>query len=254
MPAMTTTSPAVRRSTQAAFQSLPSDHLFFSATAVAAAIVIVAGFANTYGTKLASGNQALPAIIHLHAAVFSLWLAVFVAQTVLVLRGRIAMHRTLGPWAVALAGVMLVVGAATAVTVTRAGSRGIPGVEFADPGGFLLLNLADVVIFTTLVMAGWYWRRNPQTHKRLMLMAVTGALIGPGVSRLPFASGRINVIGPIVLAFIFAGPAYDLVTRRRVHRAYFWSVPLAIAGLPPVITVLASTPVWRTIAAWILHA
>ena len=133
------------------------------------------------------------------------------------------------------------------------GDRGIPGVEFPDVEGFLLLNLAAVGVFTTLVAAGWYFRRNAQAHKRLMLMATASGLVGPGVSRLPFASGKPPVIGLMVLAFLFAGPVYDLVTRRRVHQAYLWSVPLAFVAIPPVVASLSATAMWHRIASMLLR-
>jgi hypothetical protein len=201
---------------------------------------------------LNGGAELLP-IVHLHALVFTAWLAVFVTQNILVLRGRTDVHRRLGPWAVALAGVMLLLGTATAVAVAREGHRGIPGVEFPDPGGFLLLNVAAVVIFTVLVFAGWYYRRSSQAHKRLMLMSVTAALVGPGASRLPFATGNPGAIAAIVLAFLLAGPAYDLVTRRRIHPAYLWGIALAIFGLPPVVLALSATAAWRSTAAALLQ-
>jgi hypothetical protein len=251
MRAMTPTNVASHPSPPAgSFSALPSDHRFFSGIAVAAAIVIVAGFASTYGPKIVNGDPTLLPIIHVHAAIFASWLVVFVTQNILVLRGRVAVHRKLGPWAVALAMVMLLVGVATAIAVARTGHRGIPGVEFPDAGGFLLLNLAAVTVFTVLVIAGWYWRRSPQAHKRLMLMATTGGLIGPGASRL--GSGNAAIIGPLVFAFILAGPAYDLVTRRRVHPAYLWTLPLVIIGLPPVVGPIASTSAWKVIAAWLV--
>jgi hypothetical protein len=235
------------------FQTLPGDHRFFSCMAIVTAATILAGFSSTYLPKVVSGAPALPPIIHLHAAVFASWLAVFVAQTILVLSGRTDVHRRLGIAAVALAALMVVVGTATAITVARLGHRGIPGVEFPDTEGFLLLNLGSIVVFATLVGAGWYFRRNPQTHKRLMLTATVGALVGPGVSRLPFASGRPPVIGMLALAFLLAGPVYDLVTRRRVHPAYVWGVLLAIAASPPVVVQLSATVAWHTIASWLLR-
>src|SRR5258705_3013787 len=213
-------------------------------------LAIVAGFANTYVPKLAAGTP-VPPIIHLHAAVFTTWLAIFVAQTTVVLNGRTAVHRRLGTAAVIFAALMVVVGTATAVTVARLGDRGIPGVEFADREGFLLLNLGVVFVFAVLVAAGWYFRRNLQAHKRLMLIANVGALIGPGVSRLPVASGNPPLIGLLVFAFLFAGPVYDLVTRRRIHPAYF-SVLLALCAIPPVIALMASTEALHRIAAMML--
>jgi hypothetical protein len=230
-----------------------SDHRFFSLMAIVTAGTIVAGFFNTYVPKVVTGAPALVPLIHLHAVIFTTWLVLFVAQTTLVLTGRTAVHRRLGVAAVVLAALMLVVGAATAITVARQGHHGIPGVEFPDADGFLLLNLSSILVFATLVGAGWYFRRDPQTHKRLMLMATAGTLVGPGVSRLPFASGRTPVIGVLVLAFLLAGPVYDLVTRRRVHPAYLSGGLLALAAIPPVAALLSATAAWHRIASWMLR-
>jgi FtsH-binding integral membrane protein len=221
--------------------------------AIVTASTIVAGFSQTYLPKVVSGAPALPSIVHLHAVVFTSWLALFVAQTTLVLSGRTAVHRRLGVAGVVLAALMLVVGTTTAMTVARLGHRGIPGVEFPDAEGFLLLNLGATFVFATLVGAGWWFRRNSQAHKRLMLMATAGALVGPGVSRLPFASGKPPVIGALALAFLLAGPVYDLVTRRRVHLAYLWGGLLAIAVIPPVVAQLSATAAWHSIASWLLR-
>jgi hypothetical protein len=86
-----------------------------------------------------------------------------------------------------------------------------------------------------------------------MLMATVGGLLGPGVSRLPFASGRPPVIGVLALAFLLAGPVYDLVTRRRVHQAYLWGGLLAVATLPPVVAQLSASAVWHRVASWLLR-
>jgi FtsH-binding integral membrane protein len=235
------------------FQTLPGDHLFFSLMAIVTAATIVAGFSQTYLPKVVAGASALPPIIHIHAVVFASWLVLFVAQTTLVLSGRTAVHRRLGVAGVVLAALMLVVGTATSITVARLGHRGIPGVEFPDAEGFLLLNLMAVLVFAALVGAGWWFRRNSQAHKRLMLMATAGTLVGPGVSRLPFASGKPPVIGALALAFLLAGPVYDLVTRRRVHPAYLWGGLMAIAAIPPVVVQLSATAAWHSIASWLLR-
>ena len=235
------------------FAPRAADHRFFSAMAIVSSVTIVAGFFSTYGPKVITGEPALPAIIHVHAVIFTSWLIVFVAQTMLVLGGRTDLHRRLGATSMVLAAVMTVVGIWTAVTAARLGHRGIPGVEFPDVEGFLLLNVASTVVFAVLVAAGWYFRRNVQTHKRLMLMAVTGALVGPGASRLPFASGNPPVIGMLVLAFLFAGPAYDLVTRRRIHSAYIWGLLVSFLIVPPVLERLSATAAWRKIAVLLLQ-
>ena len=241
---------ASKRESSRTFQTRPSDHRFFSAMSIVMSLTILTGFGHLYVPKVVSGTP-VPPIIHVHALVFTTWLAIFVAQTTLVLNGRTALHRKLGIAAVVFAALMVAVGSATAITVTRLGDRGIPGVEFADREGFLLLNLGVTVVFATLVAAGWYFRRNLQAHKRLMLVANAGALVGPGVSRLPYVYGHAAAVAPLVLLFLFAGPAYDLITRRRIHPAY-WSVLLALCAIPPVIALIASTEAWHRIAAMML--
>ena len=234
------------------FPPRSGDHRFFSVFSIVISATIVAGFANTYLPKVMTGTPAVPPIIHLHAAVFASWLVLFVVQTTLVLNGRLALHRTLGTFGVILAALMVVVGTAATITVTRMGHTGIPGVEFPNPDGFLLLNLAAIAVFGIFVASGWYMRRNPQAHKRLMLLATTAALVGPGVSRLPFASGKAPVIAALVTAFLFVGPVYDLITRRRLHPVYMWGVPLAFTAVPPFAAAVGSTAAWHSIAAMIL--
>lgn len=225
--------------------------MFFSTMAIVAALTIAGGFLSTYGAKIVAGTQ-VPPIIHLHAAVFTAWIALFVTQALLVKQGRVATHKRLGQASAVLAPILLVVGLAAAVTVTRAGHRGIPGVEFPTPAGFLLLNVNATLIFIVLFTAAWVYRHHSQAHKRLMLTSVTGAMIGPGASRLPFAAGRQPVIALLVLSILLAGPIYDLITRRRIHRAYWFAIPVAFLGIPPIVEALASTALWQDIAGWIL--
>jgi hypothetical protein len=234
-----------------AFPAHPADRRFYAAMPVVASVVIVAGFASTYGPKVITSSRPVPAIVHVHAGVFVCWLLLFVAQTLLVVRGHIQAHVRLGQAGLALAGLMLVTGLATAIDAARAGHTGIPGVEFPDPQGFMLLNVASIVVFSLLVAAGWWWRRRPQAHKRLMLAATVAALMPPGISRLPGVAGHDGAIAAVAVAFLLVGPAYDLATRRRIHPAYA-GLLLAVFIVPPVVLGLSGTGAWRAAAAWMM--
>jgi hypothetical protein len=232
-----------------AFPSHPADRSFYAIMSVVAVAVIVTGFASTYGPKVLTGSPAVPLVIHLHAVLFACWLALFVAQTILVVRGHVLAHMRLGQAGMVLAGLMLATGVAAAIDAGRAGHKGIPGVEFPTSEGFLLLNLASVCVFAALAAAGWWWRRRPQAHKRLMLAATVAGLMPPGISRLPGVAGHDGAIAGIVVAFLLVGPVYDLATRRRVHAAYT-GLLLAILIVPPVVLQLSRTAVWRAVSAW----
>jgi hypothetical protein len=223
------------------------EHRFFRVMSIVATAVVFTGFARTYPGHALSA-PGLPAIIHVHAAVFACWFALFVVQVALVTRGRIDAHRRLGTLGMALAGAMLALGTATAVAVARLGHRGIPGVEFPDPEGFLLLNLASTLVFALLAFAGWWFRNDPRTHKRLMLMATVGGLMPPGIARLPFVAGHTPAIGVSVMAFLLAGPVYDLTTRRRVHVAYVAGLLASLATIPPIVAQLSASGGWHRIA------
>lgn len=233
------------------FRTEPRDHRFFSVAAIAVAALVVFGFAQTYPRAL-RGGTSLPPIVHFHAAVFVAWLALFIVQTQLVARGRVGLHRRLGTWGIALAASMLLLGVGTAIAVARLGHRGIPGVEFPDPSGFLLLNLASIVVFAALVGFGWRMRHDAQAHKRLMSLATLGALAPPGIARLPLLAGKTPAIAVAALSLLLLGPLYDLATRKRVHRAYLWGLLAMLATLPPIVGAIASTDIWRRVAEWLV--
>ncbi len=182
------------------FRTEPRDHRFFSVAAIAVAALVVFGFAQTYPGKLGGSSVApLPPIIHLHAAVFLLWLGLFVTQTQLVARGRVDLHRRLGTWGIALAGVMLVLGVANkksvayasaktleaaGATVVELGGSGWRSARTTDAGG-----AGDRTGAGACGVAPGAWGRGVTT-------AVAGACTG--------ASGRSAVVGRTLSAALSA--------------------------------------------------
>lgn len=235
------------------FQTQPSDHRFFAGMSILVALLVVLGFSQTYPAKAFAPSHGLSPIIHVHALAFGGWLLLFVAQTVLALNGRLDLHRKLGTIGVLLAALMLALGVAASLAAARLDHRGIPGVEFRDAGGFLLLNLGSVAVFSILVATAWLFRHRPQVHKRLMLMALVGGLAPPGIARLPFVAGHAEAIAGVVLALILAGPVYDLVTRRRLHAAYILGVAVVLTSIPPVVAQVAASGPWRQVSGWLLR-
>jgi hypothetical protein len=230
----------------APFPAHPADHRFFNTMSILSALVIVTGFASKYFPHIST----VPTIIHVHAAVFAGWLAITILQTTLVRVGNPRLHRTLGPFFVLYAAAMCVVGIETALASARGGHKGIPGVEFPDVAGFLLLNVNAVLVFAVLIALAWSARRKPQTHKRIMLLAMF-SLLGPGVARLPLVAGHPPAVIGLALGFLLSGPIYDWVTRRRVHRAWAWAL-FTFVGAPPVVMALSSTAAWHNIAGWLI--
>ena len=222
------------------------EHLFFTALAVGFALTVVIGFARTYFLRPYFDTSALPPLLHLHGAVFTAWLALYLTQSLLVAANRTRVHRRLGIAGAGLAVVVVVVGTVTAVVRAKHGSPP-PGV---DPLGFLVIPLGDMVVFSTLVGAGVYFRRQADVHKRLMALAMV-SLVMAAVGRLPhvFQAGPVALFGLTDL-FIVACVLYDVIALGRVHRATISGGLLTVLS-QPVRLLIGSTSAWFAFAKWL---
>jgi hypothetical protein len=116
---------------------------------------------------------------------------------------------------------------------------------------FLLTPLSSMLVFATLVGAAIAWRRRPETHKRLMLLATIN-LLDAAIARWPIAFTADWMFLAATDVFILAALAYDVATRRRVAAAYIWGGALLLAG--QVLRVLGGpTDTWQALARQILQ-
>jgi FtsH-binding integral membrane protein len=224
------------------------DHFFFSAMALAMLTTVFVGFAHTY--YLAGVFRApLPSLtIHLHGAAFSCWILLLVTQTSLVAAGRTDIHRRLGIAGFLLACLMVVLGVVAATdSLARAAGR--------DAKFFYIVPLTDMLIFATLILFAFRARRNPQAHKRLLIVATIGLLIA-AIARWPIAFLSRNAVMAALLSYIFLLilVAYDLWTSRKVHRATLWAGGFLIF-VQQIRIPIGKTAAWHAVASWVqLHA
>ncbi len=220
-----------------------SERLFFPTMAGVCLLLVFVGFAPSYYLRGAVPSlrplPELSPLIHLHAFVFSLWTLLFAAQSGLIAGGRPDWHRRLGIAGVALAFVMVVVGTLTALqgVARESGPSAIPPLQW------LAIPLFDMVFFAALVSAALVTRRDPQTHKRLMLIVMIG-LVAPAVARMPLPElMRFRVImvsDLLVLALL----AWDWRQSGRIHGATL------AGGLALIAWRVVPVSVWDT-AAWL---
>ena len=95
------------------------DHLFFSSAALLMLVTVFVGFAPSYYLAGVFRAQLPSPIIHVHGAVFSLWILLLVTQTSLVAAGRVDLHRPLGIAAFLVACLMVVLGVMAATVTLR---------------------------------------------------------------------------------------------------------------------------------------
>jgi len=223
--------------------------MFYSGMAIAMALAVFVGFARTYylsayfGTHTTFSGGALTTLIHVHAALFTSWVLLFIVQTVLVATHRVAIHRRLGIAGAALAALMVSAGCLVAIASARRGSAP-PGV---DPLTFLAIPLGDMLMFSIFVTLAILLRRNPEAHKRLMVLGFT-SLIAAATARWPgvLPHGPFAFYG-LAMLFVVAGIIYDVVTRHRVHPVYIWGGAAFVASVP-LRLMLSGTPAWRRVA------
>lgn len=194
---------------------------FFVGMAIAAATTVFFGFAPTYYlhsfTRTAvypTGlpvSPSLPALVHVHALVFSAWILLFLVQTTLIAADRVHVHRRLGIAGAVLAPCMVILGVMTAMKGGRDGWN--PGGPYPDSLAFMIVGLVDILIFAGFVTAGLYFRRRAELHKRLMLLATVGGLMWPAITRMPYVAGRpiamFALLGALVLATAIRDVGYS---------------------------------------------
>lgn len=226
------------------------ERVFYTGMAAALLLVVFAGFARSYYLKPYFGTPPeLTPLLHFHGLLFSAWIVLLLAQTSLVAAGRTGAHRRLGAAGGLLAALMFLVGTLTAIA--RAKVVGVPP-GAPPPLVFLTIPLGDMLVFGCLVGAALSYRRRPEAHKRLMLLA-TIAILPAAVARLPFAF--IRETGPLAffgLADLFVVPilVFDLVTRGRPHRATVLGGLLLVASHPLRLAV-GQTQAWLSFAEWL---
>lgn len=230
------------------------DRRFFGAMALAALVVMVAGFGWHYylwpltrATRHVAGRPmagATPLVVHIHAIAFSAWVVLLVVQGRLAARAP-ARHRALGRTGAWLVPIMLVTGLLAAVQGARDGWN--PGGPYRDALAFMFVGIADLIVFTTLTTAALVARRQPDLHMRLMLLGTLGGLMWPAITRIPLIAGRAPLMFGVLAALVLA-PAMRDVLVRAPRRWVSLGVGVAILATFPMRVAIGNGDAWRRLA------
>ena len=221
---------------------LRTDDIFFPGMALLILGIVVTGFGKSYFLAGMMRAKLPNALVHVHGAVFVLWIFLLVAQPWLIAAHRVKWHMKLGMLSLVLVPAMSVLGVLTLFDFLR---RAEP-----DEGAELLLvgDLEILLLFLILTAWGLLARRDAASHKRLMILG-TMAIMGPAIARWDLGI-------PASLGIIFALPllvvAYDLWILKRVHRT------TAVATLLTAAWVFTLSPFsklafWHECVDWIRH-
>ncbi len=210
------------------------DRGFFLIMAIAIALTVVSGFSLQF--VMGRSSLASPWWVHLHGLTFMGWLLIYLTQNVLVYRGDVARHRRIGMVAAGYVAWMVLVG--LSVNTLAAIHHRIP--PFFEPNVFLVMDWLTVLVFAGLTWAGVRMRENTDWHRRLMLCGALQVMT-PGLGRLVplplLGTWMLWGIWLAMMVFASAAVIYDLVTRGKVHPAYYWglgAITLAVALMRPL--------------------
>jgi hypothetical protein len=109
-----------------------------------------------------------------------------------------------------------------------------------DAGLFIFRPFEDIIFFATAFALAIHWRKRPDFHRRLMVLAAC-ALTPPAISRIPGIHSLSTVyLGTDLL--VMAAILHDIVTLRRVHQVYRWGLGIGAAGQLALLLVLSKQP------------
>jgi len=215
---------------------------FYVAMALGIACIVVVAFGRQIVGYAIHPPPPRPWILYLHVTLSSLWVLLFVGQATLINVRRIAWHRFVGWFGLALGSLLPIVGILTALTMARFHiAQGGP-----DRSASLIVPIFEMLAFAATFGLAFYWRRRPEYHRRLMLMA-TCVLAFAAFPALPAWIKPMNAWYSAI-ALILLGAARDWIAMRRVHPVYLYGLPALIAGQLTAIWIYRnSVPAWVAI-------
>jgi hypothetical protein len=215
------------------------DRFFYLGMSLLVAAVVAFGFGHTIGANLLHPDTPRPLILHLHAVVFSIWVVLFITQSALVRVSKVALHRRMGVVAAMLGGILPVLGVTTALAMHHWHDQ-----LNASGHASLSLPFNDMLTFSVAFGLAIRWRRRPEFHRRLMLIA-TCCLTSAAFARFPESMVPDNAFYACVDMLLLLGVLRDLVVNRHVHAVYRYGLPCMIVsqGIAQYL-LLAAPAVW----------
>jgi len=218
----------------------------YFAIALLVAAIVAWGFWKTYYSQ-AFARGDLPAIVHVHAVVFSIWVLVLAAQAAVVVAGNVRLHQQLGAAAMLYGALVFLVGLLVSVGAPTLRVRS--GFYPLEVGGIVAIyNLTDMLLFGAFLALAFAYRGRPELHKR-WIVAASAALCGAALGRVVPGSTPQYLL--LWLSPLLALVAVDLVTRRRVHWIPVLSSALLVIAFFKV--PLYAAPIWRDVGRALLR-
>jgi len=208
--------------------------------AMALLLTAVIGFGPTYFFKPVHPSPPLSPLLHVHGMVFTAWLVLLIVQSGLVRAERVDLHRRLGLLGALLAAGVVVLGFSVAIYAARRGTSA----DGMTPLGFMIFPFGQILLFGGFVGVGLWKRRQPELHRRLILVG-TICMMTPAISRMVDKRSVLAMF--LTVGFVIIAMIHDWLTRRRVHPVYIvGGLILLLSG--PLRAVIGKSAAWQSFA------
>ncbi len=221
---------------------------FFPAMSSLLIVFVFLGFAPTYYLRTAAAGP-IPGYLHVHGAAMTAWFLLLLVQTALIATRRRAVHRRLGVAGAIVAAVIVMLNPLVVVWSVPHLMADNNSIELTAL--IVVADLLIVAIFLALVGLAIGWRRYPETHSRMLLLASI-AVSGPALGRFSISLAGTplpGIIGLMVLPLLVV--VHDRMMMKRVHPASAWGAA-AIIGSLVISIAIANTAAGDAIVRWFL--
>ena len=206
-------------------------------------IISVVGFAPSY-QAMYNGTRRFPIhwIAHVHGALMTIWLLLFITQTIFASKGHLKFHRQLGLFSVGL-GVLIW------ISMWVASARALIGFN-PQVGHFLfdvlIIQFYSIVLFGLFFPWGIVERKDGAAHKRLLFLS-TLSLMQAGIDRMYWLPGLHTALyvrffyldALLILLFI-----YDSIALKRIHKVT-WIGSLLYVVSQVIVTLAWGSKAWH---------
>ncbi|HET7103310.1 MAG TPA: hypothetical protein VFI20_04425 [Terracidiphilus sp.] len=239
-----------------------AERLFY----LVAALVMIAGVAVGFHMFYLHGlndagrpvtRQSAP-LVYVHAGLMTCWIALFLSQCCLVVKGNRRLHMRLGRAALVLYLLIVPVGAIAALLqIHYANAQSFPPF---GPYRFLMLPLTEITLFMLFTGGAFLFRRKPAPHRALMMFGTLSAAQA-GIGRIaPIRDAFFQAThaayfptfwGPTVVVVVLLWVIKLLMTRR--FDRYFTAAAAVFVCSGLLSSHLAMTGWWSRLAQYITH-
>lgn len=187
---------------------------------IALLLLALAGFWRSYFSTFFTGSKSFSFYFHFHAVMMVLWVAILIAQPLLIRNKKLYLHRLIGKLTYILMPVMLL----SVLLVLNRGMKEVPVNELSF--AMVLFPVRDFLLLAIAFTIGAVYRRNLQIHARAMI--ITGIVfIEPALFR--FLGGVVfkdmAPVGFLVGVFLILSLLTILIILERKQKSARWLFP-----------------------------